>query len=116
RRDRWIGISERASESGHAPGVESPDLGPLEPRREAREKSAVHAADDTIRRVRTLPIVSALVLSACTTAVPIPRQPFSDITVPKEWVAYSRESVIIQTPKATAAKLIVFAEPKADAP
>ena len=50
-------------------------------------KGAVHAADDTIRRVRTLLIGSALVVSACATAVPMPRQPFGDIRVPKEWVA-----------------------------
>jgi len=65
--------------------------------------------------VRTLLIVSALVVSACVTAVPMPRQPFDDIRVPKEWVAYSRESVIIQTPRATAAKLIYFAETTVDA-
>ncbi len=45
----------------------------------------------------------------------MPRQPFDDIPVPREWVAYSRESVIIQTPKATAAKLIYFTETKVDA-
>ncbi len=45
----------------------------------------------------------------------MPRQPFDDIPAPKEWVPYSREWVIIQTPKVTAAKLIYFAETKVDA-
>jgi len=65
--------------------------------------------------VRTPLIVSALILSACAAAVPMPRQPFDDIPAPKEWVPYSREWVIIQTPKVTAAKLIYFAETKVDA-
>jgi hypothetical protein len=59
-------------------------------------------------------VVSALCLSACAAAVPMPRQLFDDIPVPREWVQYSRESVIIQTPKATAAKLIYFTETKVD--
>ncbi len=58
--------------------------------------------------------MSALCVSACATAVPVPRQPFDDIPVPREWISYSRESVIIQTPKATAAKLIYFTEATVD--
>ncbi len=53
-------------------------------------------------------------MSACATAVPVPRQPFDDIPVPREWISYSRESVIIQTPKAVAAKLIYFTEATVD--
>ena len=45
----------------------------------------------------------------------MPRQPFSDIPVPAEWVAYTRDSVIVETPKVTTAKLIYFAEEKVDA-
>lgn len=36
--------------------------------------------------------------------------PWSDIPVPPQWVPYSRDWVMIQTPKATAAKFIYFAE------
>ncbi len=53
-------------------------------------------------------------MSACASGVTVARQPFNDIPVPAEWVPYSRESVIIQTPRVTAAKLIYFAESKVD--
>jgi len=35
--------------------------------------------------------------------------------VPREWVSYSRDSTIVQTPKATTAKLIYLSEKSADA-
>lgn len=44
----------------------------------------------------------------------MPRQPFADVPVPREWVAYSRASAIVETPKITTAKLIFFAESKVD--
>jgi hypothetical protein len=47
--------------------------------------------------------------------VAVPRQPFEDVPVPREWVAYSRESTIVETPKITTAKLIFLAESKVDA-
>jgi hypothetical protein len=48
-----------------------------------------------------------LALAACA-PVSVPRQPFTDIPVPPEWELYSRESVIIETPQSTTAKLIYF--------
>jgi hypothetical protein len=59
-------------------------------------------------------MVMVSALSACASAVTVPRQPFNDIPVPVEWTPYSRDSVIIQTPKVTAAKLIYFTENKVD--
>ncbi len=65
--------------------------------------------------MRTRAIAAALFLSACTTAVPMPRQPFADIPVPAGWKAYSRDSVITETPMVTTAKLIYFAQTPVDA-
>jgi hypothetical protein len=65
--------------------------------------------------VRTLALSAALLLAACTTAVPMPRQPFEDIPVPRAWVPYSRDSVITETPAATTAKLIYFAQTSVEA-
>ena len=59
-------------------------------------------------------MAAALVLSGCAAAVTVPRQPFDDVPIPVEWVPYSRESVIVQTPTVMAAKLIYFAESKVD--
>ena len=58
---------------------------------------------------------SVLLLSACTAAVRIPRQPFTDIPVPAGWVPYSRDSVITETPGVTTAKLVYFAQASVDA-
>jgi hypothetical protein len=46
--------------------------------------------------------------------VTVPRQPFNDIPIPVEWVPYSRDSVIVETPKITTAKLIYFAQENVD--
>jgi len=65
--------------------------------------------------VRLLLIALALLLGACATqSGSVPFQPFSDIPVPVQWVPYSRDSVIMQTPQLTVAKLIYFAETKPD--
>jgi hypothetical protein len=64
--------------------------------------------------VRTSLVAGALLLAGCAAGVTVPRQPFEDIPVPREWVAYSRESMIIKSPTATAAKLIYFAETAVD--
>jgi hypothetical protein len=58
--------------------------------------------------------VIALLLFACAGAVTVPRQPWDDIPVPARWVQYSRDSVIVQTPTATTAKLIYFTETSVD--
>ena len=64
--------------------------------------------------MKALLIAAALWLSGCAAAVTVPRQPFNDIPIPVQWVPYSRESVIVQTPTVMAAKLIYFAESKVD--
>jgi hypothetical protein len=74
----------------------------------------VHIDDDTIRRVRAWLIAVAFLVSACAGAVTVPRQPWDDVPVPARWVAYSRDSVITETPAATTAKLIYFAETSVD--
>ena len=105
---------KRAGEREDALGVERPYGGALEPRAETLPRRVVHVDDDTIRRVRILLIAAAIFTSACAGAVRMPRQPFTDVPVPTAWVPYSRESVIIQTPTVTAAKLIYFAETAVD--
>lgn len=44
----------------------------------------------------------------------MPVQPFNDIPIPVQWTPYSRDWVMIRTPKVTAAKMIYFAETKVD--
>lgn len=64
--------------------------------------------------MRTLLTAAAFLLFGCAAAVTVPRQPFNDIPIPVQWMPYSRESVIVQTPTVTVAKLIYFAESKVD--
>ncbi|HYB40784.1 MAG TPA: hypothetical protein VEL75_03380 [Candidatus Methylomirabilis sp.] len=64
--------------------------------------------------MRSVLIASVLLLSACTPAVTVPRQPFDDIPVPREWTRYSLESVITTTPQATSAKLLYFSQSGVD--
>ena len=64
--------------------------------------------------MKALLIAAALLVSGCAAAVTVRRQPFNDIPIPAQWVPYSRESVIVQTPAVTAAKLIYFAASKVD--
>lgn len=59
-------------------------------------------------------IVLALLLGACATRSAVPLQPFHDIPIPVQWVPYARESVIIETPAVTAAKLVYQADTKVD--
>ena len=59
-------------------------------------------------------VAAALLLVGCSAGVTVAREPFADVPVPREWVAYSRDSAIIKSPKVTAAKLIYFAETKVD--
>jgi hypothetical protein len=65
--------------------------------------------------VRALVLASLLLLSACTAAVRIPREPFPDIPVPAGWVPYSQESVITETPAVTTARLVYFSRTSVDA-
>ncbi len=50
----------------------------------------------------------------CASTGGLPFQPFNDIPIPVQWTPYSRDWVMIQTPKVTAAKMIYFAETKVD--
>ena len=66
--------------------------------------------------MRTLLVVAALALSACsTTAVRIPKSAFEDIPVPPQWVSYSRDAVLTETPTVKTAKLVYFAQTSVDA-
>ena len=58
--------------------------------------------------------VVGLLVGGCAGGVTVPRQPWDDIPVPARWVQYSRDSMIIQTPAVTTAKLIYFAETSVD--
>ena len=60
-------------------------------------------------------IVASLLSAACTAGGAPSHQPFADIPVPAGWRAYTRDSVVIQSPKVTAGKLVYFAESPVDA-
>jgi hypothetical protein len=61
--------------------------------------------------VRVSLIVASLLCAACTAGGAPSNQPFADIPVPADcWRAYTRDSVVIQSPKVTAGKLVYFAE------
>jgi hypothetical protein len=64
--------------------------------------------------VRTSLVAGALLLMGCAGGATVAREPFEDVPVPREWVAYSRDSSIIKSPQVTAAKLTYFAETKVD--
>lgn len=53
-------------------------------------------------------------LTACASTGGLAVQPFNDIPIPVQWTPYSRDWVMIRTPKVTAAKMIYFAETKVD--
>ena len=59
--------------------------------------------------------MSALLFTACASRGGLPVQPYGDIPVPPQWTPYSREWMMIRTPKVTAAKFIYFSEAKVDA-
>ena len=59
-------------------------------------------------------IVAVLLCAACTAGGLPPNQPFADIPVPAGWRAYARDSVVIQSPKVTAGRLVYFAESPVD--
>ena len=60
-------------------------------------------------------ILASVLCAACTVGGSPPNQPFADIPVPGAWRAYARDSVVIQSPKVTAGKLVYFAESPVDA-
>jgi hypothetical protein len=66
--------------------------------------------------VRASLIVPSLLCAACTAGGAPSNEPFADIPVPAGWRAYTRDSVVIQSPKVTAGKLVYFAESSLDAP
>ena len=65
--------------------------------------------------MRALLIVASLLCAACTAGGAPSNQPFADIPVPAGWRAYTRDSVVIQSPKVTAGKLVYFTESPVDA-
>jgi hypothetical protein len=64
--------------------------------------------------VRTLLVAAALLLAACAALGGLPAQPWDDIPVAPRWTPYSREWMMIQTPRLTTAKFIYFSEAKVD--
>jgi len=65
--------------------------------------------------VRASVIIASLLCAACTAGGAPSNQPFADIPVPAGWRAYTRDSVVIQSPKITAGKLVYFVESPVDA-
>jgi hypothetical protein len=65
-------------------------------------------------RVRALLITAALLCAACAAGGAPSHEPFADIPVPAGWRPQTRESVVIQSPKVTAGKIVYFAESNVD--
>jgi hypothetical protein len=65
--------------------------------------------------VRFFLIAASLVFAACAAGGAPPNQPFADIPVPSDWHVQTRESIVIQSPKATAGKVVYFTESPVDA-
>jgi hypothetical protein len=65
--------------------------------------------------VRVSVIVASLLCSACAVGGAPSNLPFADIPVPAGWRAYTRDSVVIQSPKVTAGKLVYFTESAVEA-
>jgi len=65
--------------------------------------------------VRVSLIAASLLCAACTAGGAPSNLPFADIPVPAGWRVYTRDSVVIQSPKVTAGKLVYFAESPVDA-
>jgi hypothetical protein len=64
--------------------------------------------------VRVPLILASFFCAACTVGGAPSNQPFADIPVPAGWRVYTRDSVVIQSPKVTAGKLVYFAESPVD--
>jgi len=65
--------------------------------------------------VRAFLIAASLLCTACAVGGAPPNQPFADIPVPADWRAQTRESLVIQSPKVVAGKIVYFAESPVDA-
>lgn len=65
--------------------------------------------------MRVFLIAATLLCGACAAGGAPPHQPFVDIPVPADWRVQTRESILIQSPKVTAGKLVYFAESPVDA-
>lgn len=59
-------------------------------------------------------IIAILLCAACTAGGLPPNQPFADIPVPAGWRAHARDSLVIQSPKVTAGRLVYFAQSPVD--
>lgn len=64
--------------------------------------------------MRALLIAASLLCAACAAGGAPPNQPFVDIPVPSDWRVQTRESLLIQSPKVTAGKLVYFTETPVD--
>ena len=65
--------------------------------------------------MRAFLIAASLLTAACAAGGAPPNQPFADIPVPPGWRAQTRDSVVIQSPKVTAGKIVYFTESPVDA-
>ena len=65
--------------------------------------------------MRVFLIAASLLCGACAAGGAPSNQPFVDIPVPSDWRVQTRESVLIQSPKVTAGKIVYFAETPVDA-
>jgi hypothetical protein len=65
--------------------------------------------------VRVSLIVASLLCAACAPGGAPSNKPFADIPVPAGWRAHTRDSMVIQSPKVTAGKLVYFVESPVDA-
>ena len=65
--------------------------------------------------MRAFLIAVSLLCTACAVGGAPPNQPFADIPVPADWRVQTRESLVIQSPKVTAGKIVYFAESPVDA-
>ena len=65
--------------------------------------------------MRVLLIVASLLCAACAAGGAPSNQPFADIPVPAGWRLNTPDSVVIQSPKVTAGKLVYFVESPVDA-
>jgi hypothetical protein len=65
--------------------------------------------------VRFFLIAACLLSAACAAGGAPSNQPFADIPVPSDWRVQTRASVLIQSPKVTAGKIVYFAESPVDA-
>lgn len=65
--------------------------------------------------MRVFLIAASLLCGACAAGGAPSNQPFADIPVPAGWRSQKQESILIQSPKVTAGKIVYFTESPVDA-